>query len=412
MQLDPQFASAQLAYGWLLHRLGRTAEAIPHLEAAVRLVPNSFRALDQLGLACLALDKPADAEKVLREASAIAPDDPGVLLHLGRSLMALGRDAEAQPLLEKFQKVRPKFTRDPRTEPGMIESATLSVAERTSREIERFRKLAATHPDEPEYQSSLAALLLGDGRLDEAAGEYRKLLAMNAEPRIWEQAGRTLVRAGQYELARQFLEKAIAQRPSARLDLVIALFSTKGPEEALKVLEQAPKTEHNGDYLLMKAKILDASGRADVAEQVLREGLRHTNTRPEIAQQAALLLVRRDRKQEALQFLSQSTVADADLLLTKAVVLGLMDRHADAEKAVKDIESRWPEWDRPYLVHGLLLEQTRPAEAKQKIQTAAALGAQDLAVKCAQARLTNVPTPDPQCDCAKGLYEVLIPGCR
>jgi tetratricopeptide (TPR) repeat protein len=411
LRLDPQFAPAQLAYGWLLHRLGRTPDAIPHLEAAVRLAPNDVLALDQLGLAYLSLDKASDAEKVLRRAMAIAPENAGVLLHLGRSLMALGRDEEAQQFLETFQKVRPKFGRDPRTEPGMIQSATLSAAERTSREIDRFRELAATHPDEAEYQLHLAGLLLANGRVEEAVREYRKLLAGNAEARIWEEAGRALVRAEQYELGREFLERAVDQRPSARLDLAVALFSTKGPGEALRVLEQAPKSEQNGDYLLMKARILDASGQPEQAERVLLEGLRFTSTRPEIARDAAVLLIRLGRKAEALQLLSQGGTDNADLLLMKAIVLGLMDRSSDAEKILRQIEARWPEWDRPYLVHAVLIETARPAEARQKAQTSAALGSQDVAVKCVLARLNRAAAPDAKCDCVKGLYELLFPTC-
>jgi tetratricopeptide (TPR) repeat protein len=88
--------------------------------------PGNVRALDQLGLAYLSLDQPAEAEKVLREAMAIAPRDPEVLLHLGRALIALDRQPAAQPYLDQFQKLRPQQAGNPRREPGMIELAMMS----------------------------------------------------------------------------------------------------------------------------------------------------------------------------------------------------------------------------------------------------------------------------------------------
>jgi len=208
--LDPKLAAAHVSRAWLLHRLGRAEESLPHLQAALRLEPQNLRALDQLGLAYLALDRPAEAEKALRQALAIAPEDPEVLLHLGRALGALGREEEAQRFLEKYQQVRPRY-REPRNEPGMIELAVMPEPERRKREIERFRVMAASRPDDPKLQMHLAELLLADGQVEAAIGGFRKLLTLNADSRIWEQAGQTLTRAGQHALAQEFLKRA-AQR--------------------------------------------------------------------------------------------------------------------------------------------------------------------------------------------------------
>jgi len=404
LRLDPGFAPAHYARAWLLHRLGRTAESVPDLQAAVGIDPKNVRALDQLGLTYLALDRAAEAEKVLRHALAISPEDPEVLMHLGRALMALDREQEAQQFLDKFQKVRPQRVRNPRKEPGMIELATFSSAERTRREIERLRQDARNHPSDPELQLSLARLLLAAGRADEAAVEFRELLTRNADSRIWEQAGESLLHTGQYELARAFL-----QRAEAPLDLAIALFFTGGPQQALQALEKVPEGGRGGDYLLMKARILDAAGQAAEADQVLQKGLQLSASRPEVVQQAALLLLRHGRNTEAQDLLGQAVKANpenSDLLLTQAIMLGLTDRLSAAEKMLKRIESRWPEWDRPYLVHGLLLESSRPAEARQKLQTSAALGS-----RCARARLGQT-SPDANCECAAGLRGLLLPACE
>jgi len=415
VRLDPAFAPARYARAWLLHRLGRSAESLGDLQAAVRIDPKNIRVLDQLGLVYLSLDQPSEAEEVLRRALTISAEDPEVLMHLGRALMALGREDDAQRFLDKFREVRSQIVRDPRKEAGMIESATQPAAKRTEREIERLRREARSHSGDAELQLHLALLLLADGRAEEAVGEFRTLLTMRADSRIWTEAGTSLVRSEHYELARKFLERAAAENSTARLDLAIALFFTDGPKEALQVIEKVPAEEQTGDYLLMRARILDAAGRSAEAEKILQQGLHHSTFRPQVVEQTALLLLRHDRKTEALDILGQaieSNPDNADLLLTKAIVLGLMDQTSRSYKVLIEIQSRWPEWDRPYLVHGMLLERdARPKEARQKLQTAIALGSLDLAGRCALARLAASPSPDPRCACQAELYQLLFSAC-
>lgn len=298
----------------------------------------------------------------------------------------------------------------------MIELATLPVAERTKREIKRLREDARSHPGDPELQLRLALLLLVDGRPEEASVEFRTLLTMNVDSRIAAEAGAALVGAGHYGLAREFLERASAERPAARLDLAIALFFTDGPKRALQMIETVPDGERGGDYLLMKAKILDAAGQTAEAEKVLQEGLRRSPSRPQVVQQAALLLLHHRRPAEAQKILGtalQSNPQNAELMLTNALALALMDRNSAAEQALKEIELRWPEWDRPYVIHGLLSERAaQPGDARRKLQTAIALGSRDPAGRCALARVTAASiNPDPQCACRGGLYESLFPSC-
>ncbi len=411
LRLNPGFAAAHLDMAWLLNRLGRTAEALPHFQKAVEINPRDARALDELGSAYISLDRPADAERVLRRALAIAPDDPGVLMHLGRALLESGREAEARPFLEKFQKSRPPRVRGPWRQAGMIEAAGLPAAERSRREIERLRQDAGTHPDDPELQLHLASLLLADGQVEDAVAEFRVLLTRNADNGTWQQAGSFLLSFEQYALAREFLERAVGGNPAANLDLAAAVFFLDGPAKALTTLDGVPAAQRSGDYLLLKAKILDAAGQGSEAEKILRQGMSLSISRPQIAREAALLLVRDDHKEQALQVLARSASGDPDLSLTRAMVLALMDRTSEAIQVLREIESQWPEWDRPYLVHGLLLERDQPREAQRKLQTALALGSQEPAARCAVARLAPPAAEDPRCSCAKGIYDLLFPKC-
>ena len=195
----------------------------------------------------------------------------------------------------------------------------------------------------------------------------------------------------------------------------MALYFTAGPRPALKALEQVPDGEDTGDYLLLKADLLDAAGQIVEADQILDEGLRHSISRPRLAQEAAMLLIRHHQNAKALDLVMRvlkSIPEDAGMMLTRVVVLSSMGRDGDAEKALKDVQNRWPEWDRPYLLEGLLLERgSRPMDAKQKIQIALALGSQEPAAQCALARIASSAVPDAQCACAAGIYEMFFPGC-
>jgi tetratricopeptide (TPR) repeat protein len=415
VRLAPDSVSIRFSRAWMLQRLGQTAESLPDLEAANRLAPDNVRILDLMALARLSLEQPAEAEKALRQALAKTPEDPEAVMHMGRALMALGREEEAQSFMDKYREIRPQELPGLRKQSGMIDMATLSAPEQRKREIERFRRDAREHPDRPDYQMHLASLLLADGRNEEALREFRGLLGLNASAKVREEAGDFLLSAKEYALAREFLQRAAPERPSAHLDLAVAIFYTEGPEPALRYLETIPKGEMTGDGLLLKASLLEAAGKESEAEKTLDQGLRQLSVKPRMVQQAAVLLLRRNRKADALELLEKAIRAnpeDSDLPLTKAIVLGLMDQAPAAEKVIKEIESSWPEWDRSYLVHGLLLERTgRPRDARQKLQTAAALGSQDPSLRCALARLASTPNPGSECTCLTGLEQLLIPGC-
>jgi Flp pilus assembly protein TadD len=385
VRIDPQLAPAHLARAWLLHRMGRDTEALPHLEAALRVSPNDVRALDQLGVVLLSLDRVSEAEAALRKAAALAPKDADVALHLGRALMDQVREQEGQQWLDRYQKLRPPRQRDARRESGMIELATLDPAGRRAREIERFRSMARARPDDPLLQLHLAGLLLADGQVSEALHEYGTLSKLNADAAIWAQAGRALLGAGEHEAARPFLE-----RGRSRLDLAEALLLTTGSAAALAALDAIPPEERLAEYGLLRARVLDAEGRSEESAHWLAEALKEGTPSPAMARQASLLLAKSGRFPESMELLTRAMAAapaDRDLPLTEAIVLALSGDADRTEKRLRQVQARWPEWDRPWLVHGLLLAgKERPKEAAAKFRAAAALGSREDPASCASLR--------------------------
>ena len=385
VRLDPLLAPAHTARAWLLHRHGRDAEALTHLEAALALRPSDVRALDQYGLTLLALDRPADAERAFRKAAALAPADWEARLHLGRALMEQGREPEARQWLDQYQKLRPARQRDPRREPGMIELATLPPAERRAREIERFYAMARARPDDAFLRLHLGSLLLADGQEAAAEKEFRELSTLNADERTLALAGRALLDAGRYRWALPFLERA-----GTALERAIAIFNTAGADAALAALGQVPEEEKFGEFLLLKARVLDGLGREGEARQLLSATAEWGNTSAPIAEQAAELLGKYGRYREAAQLLSraaENAPGNRGLLLAEAIAVALDGRLQEAEKRLRRIQERWPEWARPYLAHGLALQRERRiGEAARKLRTAAALGSGQAGANCQNLR--------------------------
>jgi tetratricopeptide (TPR) repeat protein len=415
LRLDPSFEPARFVRAWLLHRLGKEEEAVTDLQAAVLLNPHDALAFDLLGLVYMNLDKPAEAQSALRRAVAIAPDEPRILMHLARALVDSGQVEEAQPFFDRFRKAEPEGPPRPREDGGIIESALLAPAERSSRNIARLHELILASPNDPSLKLNLGISLLVDGKPDEAAIVFRELLASKTPSAIVQKAGTALLGYEQYDLAREILERAAAQTQDALVDLAIAVYYSQGAKSALKVLEKIPEGVYRGDYLMIKAEILDSAGQASEADRTIEQGLRYAISRPKLAEESALLLVRHNQAEKALDLIGaamRSTPDDPSLLLARAVVLASLNRNTDANKAVKEIENRWPEWDRTYVIEGLLLErESHLSEGRRRIQIALALGTRDPAAKCALERMTSSAAPDPRCSCQPGIYQLFFAGC-
>lgn len=416
VRLNPSFEPARFVRAWLLHRLGREEEALTDLQAAVRLNPLDALAFDELGLVYMNLDKPEDAQRALRQAVVISPDQPSILVHLARTLVDSGHPEEAQPFFDRFRKLQPEGPPHPREEAGIIESATLTPAERSAHTIERLRQLVQNTPTDASLQLTLGSLLLESGKPGDAEVPFRDLLALNPPNAMLQKAGRTLLAHERYTLATEILRRAASQSPAANVDLAIATFYSEGPEPALKVLENVPYGVNRGDTLLMQAKILDAAGQPAEAEQLIGRGLRYTISRPRLAEESALLLLRHGQAEKAFHLVGdalRSNPDDPELMLVKAVVLAALQESAEAVKVVKEIETRWPEWDRAYVMQGLLLERdAKLSEARRSFQIALALGTREPAAQCALARMAGPPPPDASCSCLPGIFESFFISCH
>ncbi len=178
VRAHPGFAAGQAELGFLLASSQRPAEAIPHLEAAIRLDPTQTAARFYLGSVLVGLgERLPEAVALLQEVVRQQPDAARIRFNLGTAYMAEGHhlaDAIAQ------------FTAAVRLDPKFAEARfNLAVALETEgghREdaISEYRMAASLEPGAPAIHFRLASLLAEDPRTrPEARAEVEKTLALD-----------------------------------------------------------------------------------------------------------------------------------------------------------------------------------------------------------------------------------------
>jgi tetratricopeptide (TPR) repeat protein len=355
--------------------------AIDDLRLFLEREPKNYRALAHLGQAYLALNRASEAVEILEQAMKVAPDKPVVLVQYRRALEKVGRKREAAEIITRLRESG-NAAAESRRRVGLIDYLSLPPDEQHARYLENLQRNSAADPSDIRWKIMLARDLLADGKTAEGLEMFRQLRSSVSAPAMLADCGRTLLEFEQYETAREFLEAAIAAAGSlsaARLDLAIVLFHLQSPETALTELDKIPAVDRKGDYFLLRAQILDAQGKIPEAVDALNRGIQAAPTRASLYLQATGFLLKHKLYHEAQELLDQASHIlpnERELLLAQVVTLELLRRNIDSAKLLAKIQVRWPEWDRPYLLNGILLEvQLKSSEARQALETAIALGA-------------------------------------
>jgi tetratricopeptide (TPR) repeat protein len=382
LKIDSNFLPARYARAVLNSQGGRPAESLEDLEFFLKHEPKSVRALDQLGQAYLLLDQPQEAANALSQATELDPRDPTVLIRYSRALRKLGRKEEAETVLARFKQIGPD--QGGRARAGLFDYFKLSPAEQQAQLFVNLERSAKANPKDTRLKLRLAKAWISQDKAAEALEIFREIRALTTDASLLADCGKALLEYGQYDLAREFLEPAVEANPSMgepRLDLAIAVFHSAGPGAGLLALDKMPAEQRQGDYYLLRAQMLDASGRFKEAAETLNRGFLSAPTRADLYHQASLFLIKHEKYNESLELLKQAVKVlpnAPELLLTQAITLELLKQPEEAKKLLTQIQSRWPEWDLPYLIHGIILEiHLYSEEAKAQLETAIALGTHD-----------------------------------
>jgi tetratricopeptide (TPR) repeat protein len=380
LALDPKLIQARYTRAVLNIEEEKPGAAIDDLRLVLEREPDNFRVLTRLGQAYLGLHRSNEAVEVLKKAVDLAPESTQTLIQYRRALQGVGRNQEAAEILARLKQpgIAPN---GPRLQAGLIDYLSLPASDQRARYLANLRKEITGDPTDLRLKIRLGRELLVEGKTAEGLDIFRELRTAS-DPAVLASCGRMLLEFEQYEAARQFLEPALATSPSlsgAHLDLAIASFHLQSPEVALEELDKTPSADRKGDYYLLRAQILDSQGKVEEASKALNLGIRAAPTKASLYLQATGFLLKHKLYHEAQELLEQASRIlpdDRELLLAQAVTLELLFRNIDAEKLLTRIQARWPEWDRPYLLGGILLEiQLKSVEARQMLETAIALGA-------------------------------------
>lgn len=144
------------------------AMAIPYLEAATELAPDSTQGFLSLGLAYFRTGDMARAVTPLERAIQIDENDPTLAYYYGRALLLADRGSEAVTALEAAQTRFP----DDQDIQTMLLNAYTSTGQ-TEQALERYATAARAQADDPIIRYNYGALLLEAERFDEAIVELQ-----------------------------------------------------------------------------------------------------------------------------------------------------------------------------------------------------------------------------------------------
>lgn len=173
---EPQSAEYQAFLGKSYVEVDRYADALPHLEAAVRLDAKAAGAESDLGSALLALNQVPGAVAHLQRAALLAPRDETIQFNLGNALTRVSRLDEAAAAYQRAIAINPDFA-DAHVNLGTLlftHGRVKDALPHLARAVELMPNSAVIHSD---YASALAA----SGRYAEALAETRRALDLNPD---------------------------------------------------------------------------------------------------------------------------------------------------------------------------------------------------------------------------------------
>jgi tetratricopeptide (TPR) repeat protein len=270
-------AEPLVAAGSAWFRLGEPAEAIRYLSAAVRKSPGHPVGRARLGACLLATGRIEEAVPHLEKAVELLPDSGGVLLNLAHARLLAGLPAEALSLLDRAEG-------RPDKDPAVYRATRTEALARLERhvEAEAFLREAAESGQEGAV-GDLVFHLCSAGRHDEAGHALREALEVKQDDIKLLQLSAELAQVrGRFGEAGRFLDRALGVQPDnpglwTRLAMLAGrrLGQKRGREAADKALEL---TEGKGGparamALTAHAQVLGEEGKTAESEAAYREAL-------------------------------------------------------------------------------------------------------------------------------------------
>jgi tetratricopeptide (TPR) repeat protein len=176
---NPNNAHNRAFLGGSYVAVGRIADAMPHLEAALRLDPRSATAQNEMAGALLAQGRPAEAVEHYRQAAQLEPGNERLQFNYGKVLAAIGQLDAAERQLASALRVAPEYA-DAHNELGVL----LFSQGRLPEALVHLRRAVELAPDSVYARSNLGGALAQAGQFEEALAHVRRALELdpNYEP--------------------------------------------------------------------------------------------------------------------------------------------------------------------------------------------------------------------------------------
>ena len=170
---EPHVAEYRAVLGGSYVEAGRHADAIPHLEAAVRLDKSSAAAYNYLGVALLELRRPQEALAAFQRAAALDRRDERLPFNAGNVLAMLRRPAEAAAAYNRALAINPDFL------DAHVNLAVLLSAHGRSREaLAHYERAVAIQPGSAVIHANYGGALAAAGRFPDALRHTRRALEL------------------------------------------------------------------------------------------------------------------------------------------------------------------------------------------------------------------------------------------
>jgi tetratricopeptide (TPR) repeat protein len=255
------------------------AKAIEHLQAAVRLKPDSATAHTNLAAALFHNGDVPLAGEQFSKALALAPDDYDANHNLGELYIESGKISEARPLLEKAQKLNPS---------SYDNGYDLAQAYFLTGELAQAREVVQSllkQKNTGELHNLLGHINEKDGKFLDAANEYEIAAHLDpSEQNLFDWGSEYLLHRT-YEPAIEIFQQGSQRYPdSPRLyiGLGMSLYSRGKYDDAVKALVAAADLDPaDARCYVFLSKAYDAS--PNQAEEVIKRFRRYSELQPKNA---------------------------------------------------------------------------------------------------------------------------------
>lgn len=212
IEMNPENEEAHYSLAGMLAELGRTEEAIRHLEESVRIRPDFALALSDLGRLHLLNGDVDQAVSLLGKAIVANPELPQAHHNLGTALLGQGEADEAEAHFRRALGGWPDFA-----EAHYGLGKALEDRDESAEALKHFRQAVSAKPDFPLAHFRLGNVLARTGDDEAAVRHYDAAIELLPDfgPALFNRAA-VLARQGKIERAMRSLERLLKLEPDHR----------------------------------------------------------------------------------------------------------------------------------------------------------------------------------------------------